>query len=188
MRAQSLALLYSLRIQRCCELWCRPAATAPIQCLAWKLLYATGEALKNKTKQNKTLNSAIIINELEAIIKIFLQRIYQDQIILQDSFTKTFKETDSSLFFLVFFLGPHLRPMEVPQLGVKPELLLLAYTTATATATATQDLNLVCDLHYSSWQRWILSPLSKARDHTHNLIVPSQIRFHCTMVGTPRLL
>ena len=38
---------------------------------------------------------------------------------------------------LVFiFLGPHLQHMEVPRLGVKSELLLLAY----ATGTATQDL------------------------------------------------
>ena len=34
--------------------------------------------------------------------------------------------------FFSFFLGPHLRHMEVPRLGVKLELLLPAYTTATA--------------------------------------------------------
>ena len=34
----------------------------------------------------------------------------------------------------------------------------------------------VCDLHHSSRQRWILNPLSKARDRTCNLMVPSQIR------------
>ena len=33
----------------------------------------------------------------------------------------------------------------------------------------------VCDLHHSSQQRRILNPLSKARDRTHNLTVPSQI-------------
>ena len=32
------------------------------------------------------------------------------------------------------------------------------------TAIATQDPVGICDLHYSSWQRWILNPLSKARD------------------------
>ena len=31
--------------------------------------------------------------------------------------------------FFFFFLGPHLRHMEVPRLGVKWELQLLAYTT-----------------------------------------------------------
>ena len=31
------------------QLWCRPAAAAPIQPLAWELPYAMGAALKNKT-------------------------------------------------------------------------------------------------------------------------------------------
>ena len=31
----------------------------------------------------------------------------------------------------------------------------------------------------------ILHPLSEARDRTHILMVPSRIRFHCAMVGTP---
>ena len=34
-------------------LWCRLAATAPIQCLAWKLPYAAGVALKSKKQTNK---------------------------------------------------------------------------------------------------------------------------------------
>ena len=34
-------------------LWCRPAAIAPIQPLAWKLPYATGTAEK-KNEKNKT--------------------------------------------------------------------------------------------------------------------------------------
>ena len=33
-------------------LWCRPAAVAPIQRLAWELLYAVGDVLKKK-KINK---------------------------------------------------------------------------------------------------------------------------------------
>ena len=52
--------------------------------------------------------------------------------------------------------------MEVPRLGVQLELLLPAYSTA----TATWDLSRVSDLHQSSWQRWILNPLSKATDRT----------------------
>ena len=53
-------------------------------------------------------------------------------------------------FFLVFlsFLGPHPQHKEVPRLGVKLELQLLAYTTA----TGTQDLSIICDLHHSSRQ------------------------------------
>ena len=31
-------------------------------------------------------------------------------------------------------------------------------------------------LHHSSQQRWIINPLSKGRDRTRNLMVPSRIR------------
>ena len=72
-------------------------------------------------------------------------------------------------FFFLCFLGPHPRHMEVARLGAESELLLLASTTA----TGMWDLSRVCDLHHSSWQRQILSPLGKARDQTHNLMVPS---------------
>ena len=55
-----------------------------------------------------------------------------------------------------------------------------------ATSTAMQDPSCGCDLHDSSQQHWIFNPLSKARDRTHNLMVTSWIRFHCTtMMGTP---
>ena len=50
--------------------------------------------------------------------------------------------------------------MEVARLGVESELELLAY----ATAIATRDPSCICDLHHSSRQHWILSPLSEARD------------------------
>ena len=49
--------------------------------------------------------------------------------------------------------------MEVPRLGVKPELQL----SASATATATPDPSHVGNLQCSSWQRWILNLLSRAR-------------------------
>ena len=42
-----------------------------------------------------------------------------------------------------------------------------------ARATATPDLSHVCYLYHSSQQRWILNPLSKARNRTCNLMVPS---------------
>ena len=79
------------------------------------------------------------------------------------------------LFFLFFcffvFLGPHLRHMEVPRLGVKWELQPLAC----ARATATPDPSCVCDLHHSSRQCRILNPMSDARDRTRNLVVPGRI-------------
>ena len=39
--------------------------------------------------------------------------------------------------------------------------------------TPNADLSPVCDLYHSSRQRWILNPLSKGRDLTRNLMVPS---------------
>ena len=46
-------------------------------------------------------------------------------------------------FFFLVFLGPHLWHMEVPRLGVKLELQLLAY------ATATGNTGNICNLHCS---------------------------------------
>ena len=62
--------------------------------------------------------------------------------------------------FLVLFLWLCLRHVEVPGLGIRPELQLPAY----ATATATLDLSHICDLCHSLQQHQILNPLSKARD------------------------
>ena len=68
------------------------------------------------------------------------------------------------LFF--FFLGLHLRHMEVPILGVELGLQLQAYVTA----TAMPDPSRVCSLSHSLKQCHILNPLSKARDQTHILM------------------
>ena len=46
----------------------------------------------------------------------------------------------------------------------------------------------VCDLYHHPQQCQILNPLSEARDQTSNLMVPSWIRFCCTMTGTPDLI
>ena len=91
--------------------------------------------------------------------------------------------TFSIIFFLFVFSWLHLQHMEVPRLGVQSELQLLTY----ATATEMQDLGLICDLHHSSGQRQIPNQLSKARNQTHDLMVPSQICFWCTMMGTPNI-
>ena len=40
-------------------------------------------------------------------------------------------------------------------------------------------------LHHSSRQRWIINPLSEARDRTCILMVLSQIHFRCSTTGTP---
>ena len=83
-------------------------------------------------------------------------------------------------FFFFVFLGPQPWHMEVPSLGVQSELPLPAYTTA----TTMPDPSHVCDLHHSLWQHRILNPLSRAKDRTGNLMVPSQIRFLCATTGT----
>ena len=70
--------------------------------------------------------------------------------------------------------------MEVPRLGVELDLQLPAY----ATAIATPDLNRICDLYHGSWQHQSLNPLSEARDQTHNLMVPNEIRFLLITTGT----
>ena len=85
------------------------------------------------------------------------------------------------IIIIICFLGLHPRHMEVSRLWVESELPLLA----TATPTATWDMSRICDLHQSSWQHQILSPLSEARDRTHILMGTSQIRFHCATTGTP---
>ena len=63
------------------------------------------------------------------------------------------------------FLGPHLRHMEVPRLGVQSELQLPAYTAA----TATPDLSCIRDLPRTFRPRQILNPLSEAGNRTYIL-------------------
>ena len=85
------------------------------------------------------------------------------------------------IHFYFYFLLFRAAPMEVPMLGDESALQLPAYTSATAMPDSSQDFN----LHHSSWQSWILNPLSKARDGTRILRDTSQICFHCTIMGTP---
>ena len=57
---RSLALLSGLRIQRGCEVWRRPAATAPIGPLAWELPDCAGIALeKTKGKKKKKKSKSV---------------------------------------------------------------------------------------------------------------------------------
>ena len=57
--------------------------------------------------------------------------------------------------------------MEIPRLGVKSELQLLAYTAA----TAMPDPSSIFGLNHISRQCWILNPLNKARDRTRTLVL-----------------
>ena len=44
-------------------LWCRPAATAAIQPLAWEPSYAVGEALKRKKKKRERPRNIEMLRE-----------------------------------------------------------------------------------------------------------------------------
>ena len=59
---------------------------------------------------------------------------------------------------------------------------------ACATTTAMPDPSHICDLHHSSWQRWILNPPSEAKDHICFIVDTSQICFYWAMTGTPIFL
>ena len=86
------------------------------------------------------------------------------------------------LFIYVFVFGPfRATPTACGGLIGAMELQLPAYTRA----TAMPDPSHICGLHHSSQQRWILNPLSKARDWTRNLTVSGQIHFCCATMGTP---
>ena len=76
------------------------------------------------------------------------------------------------VYLFIFFSGLHPQHLKVPRLGVESELHLLA------TATAKWDLSHIGDVHHSSWQCWILKPLSEARDQTCILMDTSQVHFH----------
>ena len=52
--------------------------------------------------------------------------------VLPGSRPSEFKPLCLAFMIFFFFLGPHPQHMEVPRLGVKLELQMLAYTTATA--------------------------------------------------------
>ena len=59
--------------------------------------------------------------------------------------------------------------MEFP--GLEAELELQPYTSATAMLGPSW----ICGLHHSSWQCWILNPLSEARDQTQIFMNSSQV-------------
>ena len=56
------------------------------------------------------------------------------------------------------------------------------------TATAMPDPSQVCDLHRSSWQRWILNSPSEARDWARILMDPHRVHYCWATTGTPGCL
>jgi len=74
-------------------------------------------------------------------------------------------------FFFCLFAFSRAAPAAYGDSQARGRIGAVAY----AKATATPDPSRVCNLQHSSWQRRILNPLSKARDRTRNLMVPSRI-------------
>ena len=72
-------------------------------------------------------------------------------------------------FFFLFLFRVTLVACGSSQAEVKSNL------PAQATATAKWDSSHICDLEHSSWQHWILNPLSKVREQTHILMDSSQV-------------
>ena len=64
----------------------------------------------------------------------------------------------------------------------------IAASLSTATSIATADLSCFCNLHHSSWQCWIVNPLSEVRDQICILRDTSLVPFHCATMGTPQSL
>ena len=176
-------------------LWCRLTAAASIRPLAWELPYATGAALKKKKKkgerererhprtvcaQRGQVRSQQEGCYLQAGKSVLARNQPCWRIDLGLPPSKTVRKQDCLLLQQLFkllvcsifvFVGPQLRYMEVPRLGVESELQLPAY----ATAIAMPDPSHVCDLHYSSWQCQILNPVREARDRTCILMDTSQV-------------
>ena len=98
---RSLASIGGWRISCCYELWCRPLATAPIQPLAWESPYTAGAALKSKKKESTEHNPWPIIRQLYGFLFLFIA-------FCLFGFG----------FLFVCFLGPNLRHVEFPRLGV----------------------------------------------------------------------
>ena len=82
------------------------------------------------------------------------QKIYEQGLLGQSCISGDENES------FVLFLGPNLRDVEVPKLGVESKLQPTTYTTA----KVMPDPSYICDLHHSSQQRWIPYPKSKGRD------------------------
>ena len=90
-----------------------------------------------------------------------------------------------SLFYLFYFYFLLFRAPFVAYGGSQAKGQIRAIAAGLATATAMQNVSRICDLHYRSWQRQILNPLSEARDWNRYLRIPSQIHFCCATMGIP---
>ena len=101
------------------------------------------------------------------IIKRIIEESYEQLCI---SMLHSLGKMDTYLFiFKLAFIGPHLRHIEVPRLGIESERQLPAY------ATAMPNPSHICNPQHSSRQHQIRNPLSKARDQGHILMVTTWV-------------
>ena len=80
------------------------------------------------------------------------------------------------MFFLLLLSFCLFRATPTAYGGSQARGLIGAIAAAYTRATAKPDPSQVCDLHHSSWQCWILNPLSEARDRPRVLMVTSRVR------------
>ena len=182
-QVRSLALLSGLRIQPCYELSCSS--------LTWLRSYiAVAQASKCSSSSTPSLGTSTCCRcspkKQNKQTNKQNKRLYNlshptPLHLKQSSLKKKQKKKKLRLYFCfnLFLLRPHPQHMEVPWPGVKSELHLSAF----ATATASWDLSVSA----TSQQQLILNPLSKARDRTRNLTIPSQIHFCCATTRVPQI-
>ena len=136
-----------------------------------KMVLMIGDAIRIKLgdafKMMQILHSSLILSNTQQLLFQALDWPWENSQLTISKLTLIF-----ILFIYIFFLGLHLRHMEVrPQakgwIGAAAEVC--------TTATPTWDLSRICDLHHSSRQHWILNPLRKARDWTLMLMDTSQV-------------
>ena len=103
-------------------------------------------------------------------IKLFLNRQGNMVCALRNNLFSS-KYRNIFIYLYIYCLSAFSRAASTAYGGFQARGLIVAY----ARATATWDSSRICSLHHSSLRRQILNPLSKARDHTRNLMVPSRI-------------
>ena len=86
--------------------------------------------------------------------------------------------THTHIYFLLFRVSP----AAYGSSRARAQIGAIAYTRA----TAMPDPSHIYDVHPSSWQRWILNPMSEARDQTHVLMETSQACYWGATMGTSR--
>ena len=145
----------------------------PLSVTFWDVLSATATCWRIGAKVVKPEGNT------ENLLKYFLSKVSTTPWVGAEVWGHIY----SIYLFIFVFLGLHLQPMDVPGPGVESELQRPVYTTAIATL----DPIRLCNLYHSSWQCWILYPLSKARDWTRVLLETSRVCYHWAMMGTPRV-